>query len=1060
MRERYDEDDQKQAAMRRGGQPARQDRQRSIPSVRQPSAQLTLVPGDRSMQWRALGPVEAVVAGRPADLGPPRQRLVPGDRSMQWRALGPVEAVVAGRPADLGPPRQRALFALLLSRVDQPVAIDAVIEELWSGDPPAAAMTSLRAYVSNLRRVLEPDRPPRAPATVLRTRPPGYVLDSRGVDVDVRRFAEHAAAGRAALSRGNSTRAVAEFEAALGLWRGKAYADVCDAGWAAPEVARLEELRLSVVEARCAAQLQLGEHRSAVAELEMHVRAHPLREHGCELLALALYRAGRQAEALGVLRVTRARLAEDLGIDPGVVLQRLEQNILTHAPALDWQPPTSTPTSTSTRTLVERSVAAPAQSRAGPSAEEFGMRASQRVVSTQVQGLSEVIGRHGELAMLRAAFTDPARQQQRPVMRVLTGLGGVGKTSLARAYAQRYLAHYGLVWWVRADDPEAVPGEFRALLDIVAPQYAEHSHDPVQAVHAMLANRAGNWLLIIDNIAEPEALQGMLPAAGNGDVLVTSRAGTWPDRQIVLPVQPLAASHAVRLVTALSGDADQNSAAILSHELGGLPLALAQAACYVAHSALDLAGYLALYRNRRAALHQQGHAPSYPATVATTWQLAFDQLSTPAQALLNVLAWYAPDTIPLDRLLICNTNHLPLPEPADELLRPLLTDALHRHRAITELISYGLLTGETSGSVTVHRLVQAVTADRLTAEGNHRGWIEAAAALLDAACPSWAGTRGNVTSLPDTRTMQILHTHIRTLIEHLPPEAPITLNLRHTLIEWAGLTGDSARARSLGAALVADSERVLGSDDPATAIARSSLARWTGKAGDVVRARELASTVVENMMQVLGPDDRHTLLARINLTRWTGEAGNAAQARELAAMVVKDAQRVLGPDDRSTLVARATLAHWIGESGDAISAWKSAAAVVEDVQRVLGPDDRYTLVTRSELARWVGEAGDAISARELAAALVEDHERVLGADHRYTLLARANLARWTGEVGNIEQAQQLAVAVLEDFVRLYGPDHRYTLVARSWFVRWATANRRPRLVTATNPGVPVENGRD
>jgi DNA-binding SARP family transcriptional activator len=297
----------------RGGQPSRQDRQRSIRSVRQPSAQLA---------------------------------LVPDDRSMQWRALGPVETVVAGRPADLGPPRQRALFALLLTRMDQPVAIDAVIEDLWSGDPPAAAMTSLRAYVSNLRRVLEPDRPPRAPATVLRTRAPGYVLDSRGVDVDVRRFAEHAATGRMALSRGNSTRAVAEFEAALGLWRGKAYADVCDAEWAAPEVARLEELRLTVVEARCAAQLQLGEHHSAVAELEMHVRANPLREHGCELLALALYRAGRQAEALGMLRITRARLADELGIDPGVVLQRLEQDILTHAPALDWQPPTSTPTST------------------------------------------------------------------------------------------------------------------------------------------------------------------------------------------------------------------------------------------------------------------------------------------------------------------------------------------------------------------------------------------------------------------------------------------------------------------------------------------------------------------------------------------------------------------------------------------------------------------------------------------------------------------------------------------------------------------------------------------
>jgi DNA-binding SARP family transcriptional activator len=961
---------------------------------------------------------------------------------MQWRALGPVEVLVAGQPADLGPPRQRALFGLLLSRVDRPIAVDVVIEQLWSGDPPPAAMASVRAYVSNLRRVLEPDRPPRAPATVLCTHTLGYLLDSRGVDFDVRRFTEHAATGRTALRRGNPTRAAAEFEAALGLWRGAAYADMCDEGWAAPEVTRLEELRLSVVEARCEAQLQLGEHHSTVAELEMHVRSHPLREHGCELLALALYRAGRQAEALGVLRVTRARLAKELDVDPGAVLQQLEQDILAHSPALDWHPVTPTPAnptparaepplrSAPTRTAPASGAPAPHV----PVAAEFGVPVSQRVVSTHVQGLSEVVGRHDELAALRAAFTDPARQR-RPVLRILTGLGGVGKTSLARAYAQRYLAHYGLVWWVRAEDPEAVPGEFRALLDILAPQYAEHAHDPVQAVHHVLANRAGTWLLVIDNIAEPEALHGLLPAAGTGDVLVTSRAGTWPDRQLVLPVQPLASPHAVRLVTTLSGDTDQDSAALLGEELGGLPLALAQAASYVAHSALDIAGYLTLYRSRRAELHQQGHAPDYPATVATTWELAFDQLSTPAQALLNVLAWYHPGAVPLDRLLTCDTDRLALREPAASLLRPLLSDALHRHQAITELISYGLLTrAGPGGSVTVHRLVQAVTADRLTAGGDHRTWIDTAAALLDAALPPWDGTRTSTTSWPDTQT---LHIHVRTLIEQFHPDLASTLNLRHTLIEWAGWTGDRARARSLSAALVADSERLLGSDHPATAVARSSLARWTGRAGDAAGARDLATVVLQQMERVLGPDHWHTLIARINLARWTGEAGDAERARELAAAVVEDIQRVLGADDRYTLVARATLAHWMGKAGDAAGAWKSLAAVVEDAQRVLGADDRYTLITRSDLARWVGEAGDAEGARELTATLLTDHERVLGPDHRYTLLTRAALARWTGKAGHAEQARKLATAVLTDLVRLYGADHHCTLLARSWLAPWA-----------------------
>src|SRR5215469_6114095 len=257
----------------------------------------------------------------------------------QFRALGPVEAVVAGRLVDLGAPKQRALLALLVSRVGQPVAVDVLVEELWTGYPPPSAMTSLQAYIANLRRVLEPDRPPRKPTTVLRTHGRGYLLDSRVVEVDVHRFADRAKAGWQALDRDDPQDALIEFEAGLALWRGRAYADVADSTYVAPEVARLEELRLSVVEGRCAALLDVGAHELAEAELEAFTQAHPLREYGCELLSLALYRAGRQAEALAVLRTNQKRLAQELGIDPRPALQHLEKEILNQAPALDWRPP-------------------------------------------------------------------------------------------------------------------------------------------------------------------------------------------------------------------------------------------------------------------------------------------------------------------------------------------------------------------------------------------------------------------------------------------------------------------------------------------------------------------------------------------------------------------------------------------------------------------------------------------------------------------------------------------------------------------------------------------------
>jgi DNA-binding SARP family transcriptional activator len=388
---------------------------------------------------------------------------------MELRALGPVEAVVGGDLVNLGPPKQRALFALLLSRLDQPVAVDTLIEELWSGEPPTTAMGSLQVYISNLRRVLEPRRLPRAPAAVLRTRAPGYVLDSGAAEVDVHRFAEYFTTGHDKMAQGALKQALREFDAALGLWRGPAYADMRDAAWAAPEIARLQEMRLSVIEGRCAALLELGAHDMAVVDLETHMRAHPLRERGCQLLALALYRGGRQAEALDVLRINRVRLAEELGIDPGTALQRLERDILTQAPALDWPP-----------NLMVQS--APLPQVAMPR-----LRPVERVAEGEV-----FVGR--EVVLQRLADALAAASCGRGSVVLLAGEPGIGKTRLLRHFAD--IAGIPVAWgacsehvaapplwpWeqvlrtVRADYPNhLVPGPVAELLDGQSPQLLEVS---------------------------------------------------------------------------------------------------------------------------------------------------------------------------------------------------------------------------------------------------------------------------------------------------------------------------------------------------------------------------------------------------------------------------------------------------------------------------------------------------------------------------------------------------------------------------------------------------------
>ncbi|MFI0899865.1 BTAD domain-containing putative transcriptional regulator [Streptomyces sp. NPDC020983] len=283
-------------------------------------------------------------AGLPVPAGRPGTGPVAGDGGagpaagaagkVEFRVLGPIEAAVGGRWVDLGAPKQRAALALLVSQVGQPVSVDVMVESLWAGRPPQSAITSLHAYIANLRRALEPHRAPRTPATVLCTRGRSYLLDLRAVEVDAHRFGECATAGWQALDRGDTQRALREFETGLALWRGDAYAEVATAAPVTPEAVRLEEVRLSMVEGRCATLIAIGNHELAVPELVAFTQAHPLREYGCELLSLALYRAGRQADALSVLRAHQQRMVEDLGISPSPALQNLELEILRQAPEL------------------------------------------------------------------------------------------------------------------------------------------------------------------------------------------------------------------------------------------------------------------------------------------------------------------------------------------------------------------------------------------------------------------------------------------------------------------------------------------------------------------------------------------------------------------------------------------------------------------------------------------------------------------------------------------------------------------------------------------------------
>jgi DNA-binding SARP family transcriptional activator len=246
---------------------------------------------------------------------------------VEFGVLGPVVAWDdAGRPVALKGPRHRAVLARLIVARGRVVPASRMVDDLWL-DPPDGALSAVRTFVASLRRALEPERAPRTPARLLVTEGPGYAL--RTDAVDAWRFEKAVAA---ALPPGEL---LPELSKGLALWRGPAYADFAEEDWAQGERSRLTELRLRAVERQAEARLALGLAADAVPGLDAHVTEHPWREEAWRLLALALYRTGRQGDALAVLRRARSMLIDQLGVDPGTALSRLETDILNQAEHLD-----------------------------------------------------------------------------------------------------------------------------------------------------------------------------------------------------------------------------------------------------------------------------------------------------------------------------------------------------------------------------------------------------------------------------------------------------------------------------------------------------------------------------------------------------------------------------------------------------------------------------------------------------------------------------------------------------------------------------------------------------
>jgi DNA-binding SARP family transcriptional activator len=548
---------------------------------------------------------------------------------MRFRILGTLEVFDGSGWTGLGAAKSRTLLAALLVNPGGVVSLDQLSAELWREAPPKTAPNQVYGYVMRLRRLLgDPD------GRLLVRRAPGYQLAIAADEVDAGRFVSFVESGRAALEAGQPAEAAGHFSAALALWRGPALVDVPVTPLMEASAARLEEMRMAAVEARIEADLARGRHADVVGELRQLLDEHPLRERLWGHLMLALYRCGRQADALAAYQQVHGVLTEELGIEPAGALQRLHQQILRSDPALN---PPSAPV-----------VATPAPAPAPPDPVPAPAPDAPRQLPADVSGFT---GRSRDLKALDELL-DLRTEDNRVAIALITGTAGVGKTTLAVRWAHHVSLRYPdgqLYANLRGYSgsppvrPVEVLTQFLRALGVKPDQIPVESEEVAARFRSLLAGR--RVLLLLDNAASADQVRPLLPGSPGCAVVITSRdrlgglvagEGAAP-----VPLDRLPPDEATDLLARVLGpdriNAEADAAAELARLCGYLPLALRVVAANLASRPHQrLAGYLAdlAGEDRLAEMMVDGDEQT---AVQAAFDLSYQRLPEPAQRMFRLL---------------------------------------------------------------------------------------------------------------------------------------------------------------------------------------------------------------------------------------------------------------------------------------------------------------------------------------------------------------------------------------------------------------------------------------